>query len=118
MRMVTVRRASPHRHWPQIPGTCRMPLSWRDAMAPQQQVATTSGAQIKPFCPWHVAAHSVGGLALGGPLLGAVFLTFGLQMAAIYVPPLNPIFKTQPLTLVALLLCLGAVAARGAAGHA
>jgi Ca2+-transporting ATPase len=32
------------------------------------------------------------------PLLGSVFLTFALQMATIYVPVLNPIFKTAPLT--------------------
>jgi len=31
-------------------------------------------------------------------LLGAVLLTFALQMATIYVPALNPVFKTVPLT--------------------
>ena len=40
--------------------------------------------------------------------LGAVLLTFALQMATIYVPFLNPIFKTAPLTIAELALCLAA----------
>jgi len=41
------------------------------------------------------------------PLLGAVLLTLALQMATIYVPFLNPIFKTQPLTAGELAATLG-----------
>jgi Ca2+-transporting ATPase len=40
------------------------------------------------------------------PLLGAVLLTFGLQMAATYVPFFNSLFKTEPLSLNELVLTL------------
>ena len=40
------------------------------------------------------------------PLVGAFLLTFALQMATIYVPVLNPIFRTEPLTLNELLFTL------------
>lgn len=47
------------------------------------------------------------GLLSNKPLLGAFVLTFLLQMATIYVPSLNTIFKTQPLTMEELTITLG-----------
>ncbi|MDA8252389.1 MAG: cation-translocating P-type ATPase [Rhodospirillales bacterium] len=40
------------------------------------------------------------------PLLGAVLLTFVLQLAVVYLPPLQPIFDTAPLTVGELLACI------------
>jgi Ca2+-transporting ATPase len=40
------------------------------------------------------------------PLFGAVAITFVLQMATVYVHPLNRIFKTEPLTLSELALVI------------
>lgn len=48
------------------------------------------------------------GLWSNRPLLGAVLLTFALQLVTIYVPWLTPIFRTEPLSLVELALCIGA----------
>ena len=46
------------------------------------------------------------GLRSNLPLLGAVVLTVGLQLATLYVPALNALFRTVPLTLPELLVCL------------
>jgi P-type Ca2+ transporter type 2C len=50
------------------------------------------------------------GLTSNLPLLGAVALAFALQMATLYVPLLQPIFKTQALTGAELAICLAAAA--------
>ncbi|MBN1556908.1 MAG: cation-translocating P-type ATPase [Lentisphaerae bacterium] len=47
------------------------------------------------------------GLFSNKPLLGAALLTVGLQMAVIYVPALNPVFKTAPLSAANLARVLG-----------
>ena len=45
------------------------------------------------------------GIGSNRPLLGAVLLTVSLQLAVIYVPFLNMVFKTAPLSLNELALC-------------
>jgi len=64
------------------------------------QMAHVMGIRSEQEPLWRI------GLASNRPLLGAVLLTFALQMATIYVPLLNPIFKTQPLSLLELSVCL------------
>jgi P-type Ca2+ transporter type 2C len=48
------------------------------------------------------------GLLSNKLLLGAVVLTFLLQMATIYIPVLNKVFKTEPLTAMELLITIAA----------
>jgi len=48
------------------------------------------------------------GLTSNLPMLGAVILTFFMQLAVIYLPPLQSIFHTQALPLGDLLVCLAA----------
>jgi Ca2+-transporting ATPase len=47
------------------------------------------------------------GLLSNKPLLGAIAISFAFQMAVVYVPFLNPVFKTKPLTPYELLIALG-----------
>ena len=47
------------------------------------------------------------GLWSNRPLLGAVILSVGLQMATLYLPALRQVFKTTPLTLAELAACIG-----------
>jgi Ca2+-transporting ATPase len=39
-------------------------------------------------------------------LISSVALTFGLQLAVIYWPPMQSIFKTTPLTALELIACI------------
>ena len=50
------------------------------------------------------------GLRSNLPLMGAVALTFALQLAVIYVPVLQPIFRTEALSGAELALCLACAA--------
>jgi Ca2+-transporting ATPase len=68
------------------------------------QMAHVMGIRSEQDPLWRI------GVASNRPLLVAVLLTFALQMATIYVPFLNPIFRTQPLSLAELAVCLGAAA--------
>ncbi|MDD2932410.1 MAG: HAD-IC family P-type ATPase [Methylotenera sp.] len=46
------------------------------------------------------------GIFSNRPLAAAVIVTFMLQMATIYVPAFNAIFKTEPLSVSELLVCM------------
>jgi Ca2+-transporting ATPase len=50
------------------------------------------------------------GLRSNLPLLLAVLFTFALQLATIYVPLLNPVFRTEPLSAGELAICMAAAA--------
>jgi Ca2+-transporting ATPase len=47
------------------------------------------------------------GILSNKPLLTAVAVTICLQLATVYIPVLNPVFKTQPLTAGEIALVLG-----------
>jgi len=46
------------------------------------------------------------GIASNPLLLGAVALTFALQLTIIYIPAFNPVFKTAPLSMQELAFCV------------
>jgi Ca2+-transporting ATPase len=46
------------------------------------------------------------GVFTNRPLVGAIALTFILQLAIIYVPFLNRVFNTAPLTITELTICI------------
>lgn len=48
------------------------------------------------------------GLSSNRFLLVAVVLTFGMQLAVLYVPVLNRVFRTTALTVGELMACIGA----------
>jgi Ca2+-transporting ATPase len=50
------------------------------------------------------------GLGSNLPLLAAVALTLALQLATIYLPLLQPLFRTQPLSATELSVCFGLAA--------
>jgi Ca2+-transporting ATPase len=54
------------------------------------QIALVLGIRSETTPLWRL------GLRSNVPLLLAVLLTFALQLATIYVPWLNPVFRTQP----------------------
>ena len=47
------------------------------------------------------------GLLSNRPMTLTIVVTFLLQLATIYLPALNPIFKTEPLNMAELALCVG-----------
>ena len=57
-----------------------------------------------------VRIPSVGSPTFNLPVPGAVLSTFGLQLAVIYTPFLQPVFKTRAPSLAELVLCVASSA--------
>ncbi|HJV59613.1 MAG TPA: cation-translocating P-type ATPase [Albitalea sp.] len=68
------------------------------------QMAHVLGIRSESDSLWRLRLRS------NRPLLVAVALTVALQLATVYVPWLQPVFRTVPLSGVELLICLGAAA--------
>jgi magnesium-transporting ATPase (P-type) len=80
----------------------REAVAWRELAG--VEVARRLGVVPATGLPAQAASDRLRTMA--PTLLGAVALTFLLQMATIYVPALNPVFDTQPLTARELVFCL------------
>ncbi len=97
-----------------LAGLCLAVQAWALAHAPSQaqtmvftvltlgQMAHVLAIRSETTPLWSI------GLGSNRPLLSAVGLTFALQMGTIYLPVLNPIFKTTPLNPLELGICLAA----------
>jgi P-type Ca2+ transporter type 2C len=99
-----------------IGALCLAVQAWAVATAPasaQSMVFTTlTLAQMAHVLAIRSEGESLWRLGLGSnrPLLAAVSLTVALQLATIYVPWLQPVFRTVPLGAVELAACLAAAA--------
>jgi len=75
-----------------------------------QTMAFTSLTMCQMFVAFAIRSDREGlhtiGIFSNKHLAGAVFLTFLLQLAVIYIPALNPIFKTAPLSAQELAIAL------------
>lgn len=95
-----------------IGALCLAVQAWAHAAAPahaQTMVFTTlTLAQMAHVMAIRSESESLWRLGLRSnlPLLGAVGITVALQLAMIYVPWLQPVFKTQALSALELTICL------------
>ncbi|MHB1161359.1 MAG: cation-translocating P-type ATPase [Chloroflexota bacterium] len=81
---------------------------------PEEEARTMAFTTLALFQLWHVMALRSEtqllpqvGLFSNPLLLWAVVVTFVLQLAVVYLPPLQAIFDTVPLSLGELALCVG-----------
>jgi Ca2+-transporting ATPase len=91
-----------------IGAICIAIQAWATTYAPErwQTMVFTALAFCQMYHVLAIRSESESTFTLGlfsnRPLVGAVALTVALQLALIYVPALNPIFNTHPLTWVEL----------------
>jgi P-type Ca2+ transporter type 2C len=100
-----------------IGGLCLGVQAWAAAASPQSAqtmvFTTLTFAQMAHVLAIRSEGESLWrlGLLTNQPLLAAVSLTTALQLATIYAPPLQPIFRTVPLGGIELGICIAAALA-------